>query len=59
MSGYYSTTDGRHIFRLLDGERTNDIPPRPMDSLDAEVRDGEIWVKFQKFRAGIHERQAV
>lgn len=23
MSGYYWTMDGRHLFRLLDGERTN------------------------------------
>lgn len=37
----------------LDGERNNEIPPRPMDSLEVEVRnDDEIWVKFQNFRAG-------
>lgn len=44
----------------LNGERTNDIPPRDMDPLEAQVRNGdEVWVRFQKFRAGIHERQAV
>jgi menaquinol-cytochrome c reductase iron-sulfur subunit len=44
----------------LNGERSNDIPPRDMDPLDAEIRNGdEVWVRFQKFRAGIHERQAV
>lgn len=43
----------------LDGTRNNDIPPRDMDVLAAEVRGGEIWVKFQKFRAGIHEQKEV
>lgn len=43
----------------LNGERKNDIPPRSMDSLDAEIRDGDVWVKFQKFRAGIHEKKPV
>jgi len=44
----------------LDGERNNDIPPRNMDPLQAEVRDNdEVWVKFEKFRAGIHEREVV
>ena len=27
-----------------------------MDSLDVKEVDGEILVKFQKFRAGIHDR---
>lgn len=44
----------------LDGVRSNEIPPRNMDPLEAEVRNGdEIWVRFQKFRAGIHEREVV
>lgn len=44
----------------LNGERSNDIPPRDMDPLEAQIRNGdEVWVRFQKFRAGIHERQAV
>jgi menaquinol-cytochrome c reductase iron-sulfur subunit len=30
--------------------------PRPMDTLKAEVRDGEIWVAFQNFRAGTREK---
>lgn len=42
----------------LDGQRSNDIPPRNMDPLEAEIRNGdEVWVKFQKFRAGVHERE--
>jgi Rieske Fe-S protein len=43
----------------LDGHRSNQIPPRDMDALDVRVNDGEIWVKFQKFRAGIHEQQPI
>jgi menaquinol-cytochrome c reductase iron-sulfur subunit len=44
----------------LDGVRSNDIPPRNMDPLEAEIRNGnEVWVRFQKFRAGIQERVSV
>ena len=31
--------------------------PRPLDDLPVEIRNGsEVWVKFQNFRAGTHER---
>lgn len=41
----------------LDGERNNEIPPRPMDSLDVEVRnEDQIWVKFENFRAGTSKK---
>ena len=31
--------------------------PRPLDELPVEIRNGtEVWVKFQNFRPGIHER---
>jgi Rieske Fe-S protein len=30
--------------------------PRPMDSLKTEVRDNEIWVAFQNFRAGTRDK---
>lgn len=43
----------------LDGTRQNEVPPRDMDSLEVQEREGEIWVKFQKFRAGIAERKVV
>jgi len=39
----------------LDGKRTNQTPPRDLDSLelDPEKLDvGELWVKFQNFRTG-------
>ncbi len=45
---------------LLDGTRSNEIPPRDLDPLDVQVRgDNEVWVKFQKFRAGCAERKPV
>ncbi|MEW4487788.1 Rieske 2Fe-2S domain-containing protein [Thalassoglobus sp. JC818] len=41
----------------LDGERSNEIPPRGLDTLNVEVRnDNEIWVKFENFRAGTAEK---
>lgn len=41
----------------LDGEKQNDIPPRPLDALDLEIRNGnEIWLKFQNFRATTAEK---
>jgi Rieske Fe-S protein len=44
----------------LDGERNNLVPPRSMDPLEVEVRNGdEVWVKFQTFRAGTAERKVV
>lgn len=31
--------------------------PRPLDELEVEIRkDNEVWVKFQNFRAGVHEK---
>lgn len=47
---------------LPDGEKTNykgktNPSPRPMDSLDVEVRGDEVWVLFQNFHVGLHEKQ--
>ena len=43
-----------------DGSRNNDIPPRDLDSLEVQVRDGgEVWVKFENFRVGVHEKTVV
>ena len=34
------------------GTRLNEIPPRGLDALDVQIRNGtEVWVKFQSFRA--------
>lgn len=44
----------------LDGTRSNDIPPRDMDPLAVEIRNGnEIWIRFQNFRAGKEERTPI
>ena len=43
----------------LSGERKNDIPPRGMDVLDVEVRDGAVWVKYQEFRGATSEKVPV
>ncbi|MEZ6068510.1 MAG: Rieske 2Fe-2S domain-containing protein [Planctomycetaceae bacterium] len=43
-----------------DGTRNNEIPPRGLDTLDVEVREGdEVWVKFQNFRVGVHDKTVV
>ena len=51
----------------LDGKKTNEIPPRDMDSLEVSMRtEGEddpagqeIWVRYQKFRGATAEKIAV
>ena len=43
----------------LDGQRQNKIPPRDMDRLETEVRDGKIWVKYQNFRGGVTEKTVI
>jgi menaquinol-cytochrome c reductase iron-sulfur subunit len=40
----------------LDGTREEGPSPRGLDELEAEVRDGEVWVRFQNFRPGIEEK---
>lgn len=30
--------------------------PRGMDELESEIRDGEVWVKFQNFRKGTPDK---
>lgn len=44
----------------LDGKPLNVIPPRAMDTLEAEVRDGgRIWLKYQEFRGATSEKVPV
>jgi len=51
----------------LDGNKTNDIPPRDLDTLEiAAVTDGqkrvdgnELWVKFQNFRRATAEKTPI
>ncbi len=45
----------------LDGSiSSKDSPsPRGLDALQAEVREGQVWVKFQNFHAGKKEKVPV
>ena len=41
----------------VDGTMQNDIPPRGLDSLEVQIRNGtEVWLKFQNFRATTPEK---
>ena len=43
----------------LEGQPTNQIPPRPLDELPTKVADGRVWVRYEKFRGGIKEKLPV
>ncbi len=41
----------------LDGKKQNVVPPRDLDNLKVEVRNGnEVWVKFQNFQGATPEK---
>ena len=42
----------------LDGKKSNAIPPRDLDTLEAQVRGGEVWVRYQKFISGTPDKTA-
>ncbi len=42
-----------------DGVWVSGPPPRGMDSLESQVRDGQLWVRWQDFRIGTSERVVV
>ncbi len=43
----------------VDGPGAPCPSPRPVDTLEVEVRNGsEVWVKFEKFRIGVTEKIA-
>jgi menaquinol-cytochrome c reductase iron-sulfur subunit len=42
-----------------DGALVSGPPPRSMDSLESQLRNGNLWVRWQDFRTGEHERIAV
>jgi menaquinol-cytochrome c reductase iron-sulfur subunit len=64
--GYNASTQGyfcpchRSSF-TLDGAIADPKSPSPrgMDELEAVVRDGEVWVRFQNFRKGSPDKVAV
>ncbi len=44
----------------LDGEKTNPIPPRGMDTLEVRIDDGgQVWVKYINFQRGKAEKVPV
>ncbi len=43
----------------LDGKRQNQTPPRDLDKLEAEVKDGVVWVKYQNFRTATAKQEAI
>jgi menaquinol-cytochrome c reductase iron-sulfur subunit len=38
------------------GRQVSGPPPRNMDSLDFEVQNGRLWIRWQDFKIGIAER---
>ena len=46
------------VFRT-DGERENDVSPRAMDTLEAEVREGAVFVAYRDFKYRIAEKVPV
>jgi Rieske Fe-S protein len=59
--GYFACPCHKSSFQLDGSIRDPDSPsPRPMDSLQVEVRnDDEIWVKFENFLPGREEKVPV
>jgi len=43
----------------LDGQQTNPIPPRGMDTLQVREESGVVWVKYENFQRGIKEKVAI
>lgn len=46
----------RGQFDPKTGEVLAGPPPRPLDELQTEVRDAEVWVNYKDFRLGVEER---
>jgi nitrite reductase/ring-hydroxylating ferredoxin subunit len=42
----------------VDGHRLQDpsVSPRSMDTLETEIRNGDVWVKFEKFQDGTSQK---
>lgn len=43
----------------IDGQTTNKIPPRPLDTLECRVDGNDVLVKYESFLAGIHDKVVV
>ena len=43
----------------LDGKQLNSIPPRGMDTLEVEDRDGQLWIRYQNFLGATADKVVV
>ncbi len=43
----------------MDGKKQNQTPPRDMDELKVEIRDGEVFVKYQNFRTATPDKKPI
>jgi menaquinol-cytochrome c reductase iron-sulfur subunit len=41
----------------LDGHPTDGPSPRPMDPLDVQVKDKDVFVRWRRFKIGVKDRQ--
>lgn len=65
--GYMLAKDGKSFvcpchrgqFDIKTGAVLGGPPPRPLDELETEVRDGSVFVKYRDFRLGVAERVPV
>ena len=44
------------IFDLKTGAVIGGPPPRPLDTLPLEIRNGEVWIQYQMFRTGVPQK---
>jgi menaquinol-cytochrome c reductase iron-sulfur subunit len=44
------------VFKMDDGAVLAGPPPRPLDMLEHKTENGELWVNYQDFRLGVHEK---
>lgn len=47
----------RGIFDIRTGAVLNGPPPRPLDELPVEIREGAVYVKYSEFRLGVVEKR--
>lgn len=40
----------------LDGVPKNPTPPRKLDELDTEIKDGVVWIRYKNFRTATPEK---
>jgi Rieske Fe-S protein len=40
----------------LDGTATDGPSPRPMDGLEVQVKDKDVFVKYRRFKIGVKEK---